>query len=118
MNESDEDVDSNEPTAEEIAQMRNATASDVQAVDVLVLGKCSTSWRKVAMVVGSSLDEYDEHFPNLPYVFIPVRMLELEKAGKLEIRGDVFAMRTSEIRLVAQLHEPNPSFNGTPGGAR
>jgi hypothetical protein len=51
------------------------------------------------MVVGSSLNEYDEKFPNMPYVFMPVRMLELERAGKLEIQGDVFSMRASEIRL-------------------
>ena len=98
----DDDTDSNEPTEEEIVQMRNATVADAQAVDALILGKCSAIWRKVAMVVGSSLDEYDERFPNLPYVFMPVRMLELEKEGKLEVQGDVFAMRASEIRLVAQ----------------
>lgn len=102
MNEPDEDVESNEPTDEEIAEMRKATNADAQAVDALILGKCSTSWRKVAMVVGSSLDEYDERFPNLPYVFMPVRMLELEKEGKLEVQGDVFAMRASEIRLTTQ----------------
>ena len=103
MNDQDEeDADTNEPTPEEIAQMRNATAADIQAVDALILGKCSSSWRKVAMVVGSSLDEYDERFPTLPYVFMPVRMLELEKEGKLEVQGDVFAMRASEIRLASQ----------------
>ncbi len=105
MTEHDDDADSNEPTEEEIAQMRNATVSEAQAVDALILGKCSARWQKVAMIVGSSLDEYEERFPNLPYVFMSVRMQELESEGRIEVQGDVFEMRFSEIRLVTQPSE-------------
>jgi hypothetical protein len=99
MSEQDREEESNEPTPEEINEMRKATPADAQAVDALILSKCTAHWRKVAMVVGSSLNEYDERFPNIPYVYMPVRMLELERAGRLEIQGDVFSMRESEIRL-------------------
>lgn len=99
MNEHDCEEECNKPTVEEIVEMRKATPADAQPVDELILSKCMAQWRKVAMVVGSSLNEYDEKFSHLPYVYMPVRMLELEKAGKLEIQGDVFVMRASEIRL-------------------
>ena len=91
--------DDNEPNPAEIAQMHNATPSDVSAVDALILGKCNTRWCKVAMIVEDCLDEFDAKFPQLPYIYMSVRMLELEDRGVLEIRGDVMAMRHSEIRL-------------------
>lgn len=100
--ESDEDGD--EPTQEEIAEMRLASASDAQAVDELILSKCTSSWRKVAMIVGSSLNEFDEKFGHLPYVYMPTRMLELERAGKIKVQGNVFAMRASEVRLSIKLN--------------
>ena len=81
--------------------MRKATPADATAVDALVLSKCSSTWRKVAMVVGSSLDEFEARFVNLPYVYMQIRMLELEDAGVLEVQGDVMSMRHAEVRLCA-----------------
>ena len=99
MNEHDCEEECNKPTTEESVEMCKATPADAQSVDELILSQCTGQWCKVAMVVGSYLNEYDEKFPSLPYVYMLVRMIELEKAGKLEIQGDVFAMRASEIRL-------------------
>jgi hypothetical protein len=95
-----DDFDDGEPTAEEIANMKRATPLQAQAVDALILSKCTTAWRKVAMVVGASLDDFDTKFPELPYVYMQVRMLELENAGILEVQGDVMSIRAAEIRLV------------------
>jgi hypothetical protein len=95
----DDDYDENEPTPEEIAQMRLATPLEAAKVDALILGKCTAQWRKVAMVVGSSLDEFDAQFPSLPYIYMQIRILELVELGSLEAEGDVMSMRTSEVRL-------------------
>jgi hypothetical protein len=94
-----DDHDDGEPTPEEIMSMRKATPAEAAAVDVLVLGQCTSVWRKVAMVVGVSLDEFDARFSNLPYVYMQIRMLELEESGILEIQGDVMSMRHAEVRL-------------------
>lgn len=99
MVEHDPDAESDEPTAEEITEIRQATPEEASAVDELIISKCTSQWRKVAMVVGSSLSEFDNRFPNLPYVYMPVRMLELERMGKIDVQGNVFSMRASEIRL-------------------
>ena len=88
-----------EPSPEELAQMRQATTSDAAAVDQLILSLCTVRWQKVAMVIGSSLDEYDKRFASLPYVYMQVRMLELIERGVLEAQGDVMSMRTSQVRL-------------------
>ncbi len=95
----DDSQGDDEPTKEELDQIRRATSADAAAVDALILGKCSSQWSKVAMIVGSLLDAFEEKFPHLPYVYMPIRMLELEERGLIEIHGDVLAIRSAEVRL-------------------
>ncbi|MFN4351780.1 MAG: DUF3658 domain-containing protein [Hylemonella sp.] len=95
----DEEENDDDPTPEELAQMRRATHADAAAVDALILKSCTDRWRKVAMVVGTSLKEFDAKFPHLPYVYMPIRIIEMEHSGALEVQGDPMAMRFSEVRL-------------------
>jgi hypothetical protein len=101
----EEPFDSYEPSAEEIAQMRSATPKEASAVDAMILSKCSPRWRKVAMVIGELLDEFDASFAHLPLAYVQARMQELEDSRQLEIAGDVWAMRHSEVRLVGAPNE-------------
>ncbi|MBW7831840.1 MAG: hypothetical protein H3C29_01355 [Simplicispira suum] len=94
----DEEND-DDPTPEELAQMQRATPADAAAVNALILKSCTDRWRKVAMVVGTSLKEFDAKFPHLPHVYMPVRIIEMEHSGALEVQGDPMAMRFSEVRL-------------------
>ena len=94
-----DDPQDDEPTKEELDQIRRATSADATAVDALILGNCSSQWSKVAMIIGSLLDAFEEKFPHLPYVYMPIRMLELEERGLIEIHGDVLAIRSAEVRL-------------------
>ena len=96
-----DDPGEDEPSPEEWALMRQATPAEAAAVDALILGHCTDHWQKVAMVVGSSLDDYDATFSHLPYVYMQVRMLDLIERGRIECQGDVMSMRTSEVRLRA-----------------
>ena len=97
---SNEAPNANEPTEEEVAAMRSATAEEARAVDALILEAVSEGWQKVARVVGQLLNAFDREFEHLPYAYLQARMQELEDLGKLEIAGDVWAMRHSEVRLV------------------
>jgi hypothetical protein len=96
---SDDEERDDDPTPEELAQMRRATADDAAAVDALILQSCTHRWRKVAMVFATSLNEFDAKFPHLPYVYMPVRIIAMEQSGVLEVHGDAMAMRFSEVRL-------------------
>jgi len=87
------------PTEDEIAKMQAATPAEAQAVDDLILNQCSEHFRKVAMVAGTLLLEFDARFPHLPLAYVLARMQELEDAGAVEIAGNVWYMRHSEIRL-------------------
>lgn len=96
------DYDPQEPTDKELEQMRAATPVEAAAVDKLVLSKCTPQWRKVAMIVAKCMNEFDEQFPHLPYIYMQLRVLEMEERGVLETAGDVMSMRTSEIRLIPE----------------
>ncbi len=104
MTVTDEHTPGDEPSAEEIAQMRAATASEAEIVDALVMRECDLRWQKVARVVGSVSGAFDAALPHLPFAYIQARMLALEDAGLVEIAGDVWTMRHSEIR---KLGAPN-----------
>jgi Protein of unknown function len=105
MSAAEDQPESDEPSADEIAQMRAATPDEAKAVDELILRECSLRWRKVAMVVGNLLAEFDGKFGHLPSAYIQTRMQALEEVGGVEIAGDIWAMRHSEIRLVTPRNE-------------
>lgn len=102
---SEEQPESYEPTAEEIALMRAATPAEAAAVDAMILRECSGHFRKVAMVAGRLLNELESAYPHLPLTYVQARMQELEDAGVLEIAGEVWAMRFSEVRLIVPRDE-------------
>ncbi len=80
--------------------MRSAMPEEACIVDAMILRECTSRWLKVAMVVGNILEKFHSAFPHLPLAYIQARMQELEDTGVLEIAGDVWAMRHSEVRLV------------------
>jgi hypothetical protein len=88
-----------EPTAEELAQMQSATAAESQEVDALILAQCRSQWKKVAMLMGRLLDDFDTRYEHLPYCFAQARIEALEGKGAIDVRGDPWAMRYSEVRL-------------------
>ncbi|MEO5795755.1 MAG: DUF3658 domain-containing protein [Rhodoferax sp.] len=98
----DDEENDDQPTPEELAQIRRATLADAAAVDALILQNCTDRWRKVAMVVGTALEEFDAKFPYLPYVYMPVRILEMARSGVLEVQGDAMDMRSSEVRFAGK----------------
>jgi hypothetical protein len=90
-----------EPTDEELVQMRSATTSEAAEVDALIVALCSSSWKKVALIVGQMLDTFDQKYQHLPYCYIQARIDALEDNLVLEVQGDPWAMRHSEVRLAS-----------------
>jgi hypothetical protein len=97
-----QDAEPYEPTEEEIAQIVASSPEERVAVQALVLRECSGRWQKVAKIVGDLLEEFDRAYPHLPVAYLQAAMQKLEDLGKVEIAGDVWAMRSSEIRLIEQ----------------
>lgn len=95
----DDDAYEEAPSAEELALIQKVTAEEAKTVDALIVGKCGTQWQKVAMIVGSSLHEFSSAFPDLPFIYMQLRIGALVGDGILEAQGNLMAMRHSEIRL-------------------
>jgi hypothetical protein len=88
-----------EPTEEEIAQMVASSPEERATAQEMALRECTDRWKKVARIVGDLLDEFEQTYPHLPFAYLQATMQKLEDLGKVEIDGDVWAMRYSEIRL-------------------
>lgn len=97
-----DDAEPYELSDEEIKQMLAASKEEYAAVDAMILRECSHRFQKVAKIVGDLLDEFDRVYGHLPFALIQARMEHMAKRGKVEIAGDVWRMRYSEIRLSSE----------------
>ena len=95
------------PTEEEEAQIRASSQAERASVEAMVLRVCSTRWQKVAAVVGMLMEEFERTHPHLPFLFLQATMQKLEDLGSVELAGDVWAMRSSEIRLKQEGGRPS-----------
>jgi len=96
-----EDARPHEPTEEDIAQIRASSVEEREAVQAMVLRDCSAQWQKVAKIVGGLLEEFDQTYAHLPFGFLLAVIEKLEELGKIEIVGNPWSVRYSEIRLVS-----------------
>ncbi|WP_377161188.1 DUF3658 domain-containing protein [Roseateles sp. UC29_93] len=87
---------------EELASMRAPTPAEASQVDALLLAASSTRWQKVARVIATVMNDFERRFPDMPFEFLSYRVQELGGLGTLEVAGDPFRPRYSEIRL----HQP------------
>lgn len=94
-----QDAEPDQPTDEEIAQMQASSPEERAGVEAMVLAECTPRWQKVAKIVGTLMNEFEQTYPHLPFAMLRATMEKLEELGKVEINGDPWAMRYSEIRL-------------------
>jgi len=72
---------------------------DLWEIDRVLLAQSAHSWRKVARIVGMTIEELSERFPNIPDVYYAMRVRHLVETGKLDSQGNLAYMRFSEVRL-------------------
>jgi hypothetical protein len=70
---------------------------DVQCVEQALLAHTRGTWRPVAMVIASAMDEVP--LRGIPDHLYAERVRQLAASGQLEIRGDRTRMRYCEVRL-------------------
>jgi hypothetical protein len=70
---------------------------EILAVDEAVMGNTLERWRRMAMVVATTMNETDR-WPELPDVFFADRVRALVADGRLEYQGDLGHMRYCEVR--------------------
>jgi hypothetical protein len=94
------------------------TAADLQTIDAAILANVVDNWRKVARIVGTTMNAYADQklYPDLVDVFYVQRIKLMVEKGMILSTGNLNRMGYSEIRLpqtAAGQHAP-ASNEGTP----
>lgn len=87
------------PDADELKSIAALRPDQIQAIDEALLSVADGSWRKLAFIVGSAMDNISSRVPGIPDAFYVQRVDTLVLQGRLESRGDASRMRYCEIRL-------------------
>ena len=86
-------------TPEEQALVAKLSEVDLQTVDATIMASSREQWRKVAMVVATTMHTLEDRYPLLPDLFYAQRLRRLVEQGRLESQGNLLYMRFSEVRL-------------------
>lgn len=87
-------------TPEQQAVVEKLSPEDLAKIDKGLLSNCCERWRKVAMIVGTTMmSDGPYRFENVPDVFYSQRVKALVENGLLESQGNLDFMRYSEVRL-------------------
>ena len=81
------------------AVANSLTDDTLQQIDRALLANVAKFPRKVARVVGSTMSNPEVRVPGLPDLFYAERIRSLVKSGKLESKGNLYAMRYCEVWL-------------------
>ena len=79
--------------------MAQLTETDLKAIDEVLISNAHHPWRKVAMVVGLTMDQLQNRFTEIPDLFYAERLRKLVQDGRLESQGNLAYVRLSEVRL-------------------
>ena len=86
-------------TPEQEEKVALLSQSDLEKIDNVLLKNSNQLWRKVARVIGTTMNELPNRIDGIPDVFYASRIRILVEVGKLESQGDLRCMRFSEIRI-------------------
>jgi Protein of unknown function len=86
-------------TPEQAIHVSRLRQEDLWEIDRVLLALSGPAWRKVACIVGMTIGDLSQRFPNIPEVYFAQRVRRLVAVGELESQGDLEYMRLSEVRL-------------------
>ena len=88
-------------TPEQRKLVEKLSDAEILAIDDALLSNTSSQWRKVARVIGTTMNQLPSRVTGIPDSYYSQRIKKLVKDGLLESQGDLSYMRYSEIRLPA-----------------
>ncbi|MFL9938351.1 DUF3658 domain-containing protein [Paraburkholderia graminis] len=88
-------------TAAQQEAVNRLTEADLHAIDAAIIANIVDNWRKVARVVGTTMNEFADQslYPGLGDVFYAQRIRLMVEKGLIEAVGDLKRMGYSEVRL-------------------
>ena len=92
-------IDDGPLTPEQEVKVAQLSESELGEIDEALVSHATRQWRKVAMVVGTTMSSLPNRVPGIPDVFYAMRVTKLVEDGVLESQGNLARMRFSEVRL-------------------
>jgi hypothetical protein len=86
-------------TPEEIASVKQLSATEIEEIDQALLRNVTHQWRKIARVVGTTMVELKNRVVGIPDIYYSQRVMHLIEKGFLDLEGEKNRMRFSEVRL-------------------
>jgi len=86
-------------TPEQRKLVEKLSDAEILAIDDALLSNTSTQWRKVARVIGATMNKLPSRILGIPDSYYSQRIQNLVKEGLLESQGNLSYMKYSEIRL-------------------
>ncbi|MFL9982920.1 DUF3658 domain-containing protein [Paraburkholderia sediminicola] len=86
-------------TAEQLEAVSVLNEATLSQIDEAILRNVTKDWRKVAMVVGITMQQNALQVKGIPDVFYAQRVILLAEKGAIEAAGNLRRMRRCEIRL-------------------
>ncbi|MET0289784.1 MAG: DUF3658 domain-containing protein [Pseudoxanthomonas sp.] len=74
-------------------------AQDLVQIDQAILSALDRSWKKTGFITAGVMIAAPDAHEDLPELFYALRIRALAKASRIEVKGDLDALKTSEIRL-------------------
>lgn len=78
------------------------TDEQLAQIDRTLLDIVDVRWRRVAYVVATAMNAFENRQPPLPDVFYAERVRAIAQTGAVELEGFVDRMRWCEVRLSAR----------------
>jgi len=76
--------------------------AELERIDAAILGLARERWLEVSFIVGNAMQAFGDEGLPLPHRFFLRRLVELIERGSLELRGNLYQMGASEVRLPAR----------------
>ena len=101
----DEEVIDDPPlSTDQQDRVNQLNAKELQKIDETLIGNTGSSWRKVALVIGTTIIDLEATFRGIPDVFYAQRIKTLVERGTIQSQGNLDRMRYSEIRKIENHH--------------
>ena len=81
--------------------------SELKEIDCKLLENITFQWRKVAMVVATTMIDFKDNFTDISDSFFAERVKMLAEQGIIESQGDLDYMRYSEVRKTQHIDSKN-----------
>lgn len=81
------------------AAIARLAEDDLLRIDRTILAALDRSWKRAGLITAGVMIAAPDEYEEIPEEFYALRLRALASASCIEVRGDLSALKTSEIRL-------------------